>query len=243
MTIRNHTIHPSKSHKFLGIIVDEDLNFKAHAAHALAKGTKYAMACNRMIRPTKGIHGRLMKRLYEGVIIPNMLYAADVWCAGLVAKGRGKKGGGRGARGFASQMARVQRMAMLSITGGLRSTASDMLDAHANILPFQQNLRKICYRVILRMASLPAHHPLAKGIKTAYNYCEYREFKGKKRHPSLLHKLMNEFQVNPSKTEKIDPVRHYPKWEPDVTTQIAESAETAMNSQTKTSEHTQMGHW
>lgn len=84
-------IHTSKSHKFLGIVVDEDLNVKAQAAQALAKGTKYAMACNRMIRPTKGIHGRLMKRLHEDVIIPKMLYAADVWCAGLVAQGRGKR--------------------------------------------------------------------------------------------------------------------------------------------------------
>jgi len=66
-----------------------------------------------MIRTTKGTHGKLMKRLFEGVIIPKMLYAADVWCPGLVAKGRSKKGGGRSARGFASQMA------TLSITGGL----------------------------------------------------------------------------------------------------------------------------
>jgi len=92
ITIRNHTIQPSKSHKFLGIIIDKNLNFKEQAARALAKGTKYAMACTRMIRPTKGIHGKLMKRLYEGVIVPKMLYAADVWCAGLISKGRGKKG-------------------------------------------------------------------------------------------------------------------------------------------------------
>ena len=81
-----------------------------------------------------------MKRLFEVVIILKMLYAADMWCAGLVAKGRSKKGGGRGTRGFATQMAKVQRMATLSITEGLRSTATDMLDAHANVLPFQQIL-------------------------------------------------------------------------------------------------------
>ncbi|KAG2740533.1 hypothetical protein P692DRAFT_20663606, partial [Suillus brevipes Sb2] len=79
IVIRNHTIQPSSSHKFLGVIIDENLNFKEHAAHALAKGTKYTLACNRMIRPTKGIKSRLMKRLYEGVVIPKMLYAADVW--------------------------------------------------------------------------------------------------------------------------------------------------------------------
>jgi hypothetical protein len=61
ITIRNHTIHPSKSHKFLGIIIDENINFKEHVALALAKGTKYAMACNKMICLTKGIHRKLMR--------------------------------------------------------------------------------------------------------------------------------------------------------------------------------------
>jgi hypothetical protein len=130
-------------HKFLGVIIDQNLNFKEHAAYAMAKGTTYMMTCLRIIRPTRGIHGKLVKRLFESVVLPQMLYAADIWCAGLIAKGRGRKGGGRGARGFASQMARVQRMATLLITGGLRSTATDVLDTHANVLPFQQALRKI----------------------------------------------------------------------------------------------------
>ncbi|KAG2054172.1 hypothetical protein BDR06DRAFT_884733, partial [Suillus hirtellus] len=164
--IQGHTIPPSKSHKFLGVIFDQDLNFKEHAAYATAKGTKYTLTCNRMIKPTKGIHRRLMKRLYNSVILPKMLYATDIWCSGLVAKGRGKQGG-RGVRSFALQMARTQRMAMLIITGGLHSSASNMLDCHANVLPFQQALRKVCHQATLRMATLPNTHPLAKGIKMA----------------------------------------------------------------------------
>jgi hypothetical protein len=31
-----------------------------------------------MIRTTKGKRGRWMRKLYEGVVIPKMLYAADV---------------------------------------------------------------------------------------------------------------------------------------------------------------------
>ncbi|KAG2739808.1 hypothetical protein P692DRAFT_20687733, partial [Suillus brevipes Sb2] len=79
ITIRNHIINPSHSHKFLGVIIDDELKFKEHAAYALAKGTTYAMACKRMISPTKGIHGQLMRRLYESVVVPKMTYAADIW--------------------------------------------------------------------------------------------------------------------------------------------------------------------
>jgi ribonuclease HI len=157
-----------------------------------------------------------------------MLYTADVWCARLVTKGRGKKGRGHGARGFTLQLAQVQHMAMLSITGGLRSSASDLLDIHANILPLQQTIWKECHRATLRMATLAKQHPLAKGIKAVYDYCKRRAFKGRKCYPSPLHKLINKFQINPAKMEKIDPVRHYPKWETNVTTSIAEDTKMAM---------------
>lgn len=226
IVLGDHTIQPSASSKFLGVIIDENLNFKEHAAHALAKGIKYTLACNRMIRPTKGIRGHLMKRLYEGVVIPKMLYAADIWCAGLVSKSRSKNNS-RGARGFASQMARVQRMATLLITGGMRSSATDILDAHANILPFQQTLRKMCYRSTLRIATLPDTHPLARGVKAAFNFCAKRNFEGRKRHPSPLHRLLNEFRIDPTKIEKVQPIRHYPKWQADVEIQIARDQESA----------------
>ncbi|KAG1828311.1 hypothetical protein F4604DRAFT_1545230, partial [Suillus subluteus] len=124
-------------------------------------------------------------------------------------------------------MARVQRMASLLITGGMRSTASDILDAHANLLPFQQNLRKICHRSTLRMATLPASHPLKKDIMSAYRYRSKHNFDKAKRHPSPLHALAYEFQINPEDTEIVEPVRHYPKWIPDVNLSIAQKPEEA----------------
>ncbi|KAG2751296.1 hypothetical protein P692DRAFT_20643713, partial [Suillus brevipes Sb2] len=157
-----------------------------------------------------------------------MLYAADIWCSGLVSKGRGKKNAGRGARGFASKMARVQRMATTMITGGMRTTTTDLLDAHANILPFQQLLHKVCHRATLRMITMPKSHPLHKGIHTAYNSCTRRDFASCKRHPSPLHRLLNEFRLNPHTVETIEPIRHYPKWAPDVTQEIAEDIATAV---------------
>jgi hypothetical protein len=227
VTIHNHKIQPSSSHKFLGVITDENLNFKEHTAHALAKGTKYTMACSRMIRPTKGIKSRLMKRLYEGVVIPKMLYVADIWCAGLVSRGASKKLNSRGVRGFTSQMARVQRMATLLITGGMRSSATDILDAHANILPFQQALHKICFKSMLRMTTLLDSHPLSHDIKATYEYRAACNFCKPKCHPSPLHKLLYKFKLNPTKMEKILLIHHYPKWEADINIQIARKKEEA----------------
>ncbi|KIK37785.1 hypothetical protein CY34DRAFT_52906, partial [Suillus luteus UH-Slu-Lm8-n1] len=164
-----------------------------------------------------------------------MLYAADVWGSRLAAKGRGKQGGW-GACSFASLMARTQRMVTLIITGGFRSSATDLLDCHANILPFQQALRKMCHHVTLRLATLPESHPLANGIKTAFNYCKKREFTKQKRHPSPLHQLFNEFRIYPGKMEKILPVRHFPKWEPDTTISITKGEKDAVREENEAKE-------
>ena len=86
-----------------------------------------------MTKTTKGIKGSLMKRLYEAVAVPKMLYAIDVWGTELLKKGRGKKEMGWGPRGFARQINKFQRLAAILITGGMRSTATDTLLAHANL--------------------------------------------------------------------------------------------------------------
>ena len=38
--LRDIQIKPLKSHKFLGIVIDQELNFKEHMVTALAKGMK-----------------------------------------------------------------------------------------------------------------------------------------------------------------------------------------------------------
>ncbi|KAG1824556.1 uncharacterized protein BJ212DRAFT_1260835, partial [Suillus subaureus] len=240
ITIGNHTINPSHSHKFLGIIIDKELRFKEHATYALAKGTKYMMTCQRMIRTTKGMKGRWMRKLYRGVIIPKMLYAADVWCTDLISKGRGKSGG-RGARGFASQMVQVHRMATILITGAMRcdsqhSTASDLFDMHADTAPFQQILRSQCHHATLRLATLHTDHPLHKGVASAHRYLAKHDFTKQKQLPSPIHKLFREFKINPNTTETILPIRHYPKWTPDVKVQIVELKEKSLEEDTRAGE-------
>lgn len=64
-----------------------------------------------------------MKRLYEAVAIPKMLYVVDIWGMEMLRKGRGKREKGWGPRGFAKQINKVQQLAMVLITGGMRSTA------------------------------------------------------------------------------------------------------------------------
>ena len=155
ITIQGHSIMLTKSYKFLGVYIDNKLRFTQHAAHTITKGTKYVLASRRMTKTSRGIKARMMKKLYEGVAVPKMLYAVDIWGAGMVEKGRGKKDNRWGARSFGKKMESVQQLAAIHITGGMRSTATDTLFAHADLQPIPILLRQHCSRVALRIATLP----------------------------------------------------------------------------------------
>lgn len=97
---------------------------------------------SRLAKVTKGLRPRYVRQLYHAVVIPSMLYAADVF----LIPSRSCPGARRasGTVGLIKTLCRVQRDAGIVITGALRSTAQPMLDAHANLLPFRIFVRYLC---------------------------------------------------------------------------------------------------
>ena len=79
------------------------------------------------------MHGALARRLFYSVAIPSILYAADVWCSQAVSSTYSRKKGGMKAAIW--KMETIQRKATLQATGALRTTPTDLLLAHANMLP------------------------------------------------------------------------------------------------------------
>lgn len=98
ITIASRITRPVKSHKFLGIFIDEELRFKEQLASTVAKGTKYALACCCLAKPSLGIKNKFACHLFNSVVIPKMLYGVDVWGAKMIAtlgKRAGRKGLGK----------------------------------------------------------------------------------------------------------------------------------------------------
>jgi hypothetical protein len=118
-----------------------------------------------------------MRTYYLTVAVLKLLYAADVFL--IPATGRGK-----GTKGSINKLARIQRQVALDITGALRTTANDMLDTHANLLPFPVLVSKLVHRAGVKLACLPDSHPLtAKVIRAAKRYVKH--------HCSPLHEIMH----------------------------------------------------
>lgn len=95
---------------------------------------------------------------------------------------------------------------------------NDILDVHANLLPFHLMVNKIQFQAALRLATLPSLHPLCKPVLQAARHFV-------KKHHSPLHELMFKFKLKPNLLEKIAATRQGPKWEPGVAIRIAGNKE------------------
>ena len=199
LRIANTPIEPAKQHRFLGLIVDQELTWKQHTGHAIAKGTEYVLQLRRLSKPAHGVSAQLMRKLYLTVAVPKFTYGADVWFKPTFAEDT--RNSQRGSLGTAKCLEKVQRIVTLNITGAMRTTASDILEAHAFLLPIPLLLQKVCQRAALRLASLPQGHPLYKHLTHIVKHI------GIKRHRSSLHNLLKTFRAFPDDVETIDPIK------------------------------------
>ena len=65
--------------RFLGVIVDNKLNWKGQCAAALAKGQDWIIQFSRLARASQGINAKYTRQLYFSIAVPCMLYAADIF--------------------------------------------------------------------------------------------------------------------------------------------------------------------
>src|SRR5271155_624380 len=164
------------------------------------------------------MRGKFIRRLYTSMGLAKMLYAADVWCTPLPSSGTRTRGK---ANTFIKKMERVQRKIALRIAGALRTTPSDLLFPHAGLSPLQIYIEKICQNSALRIATLPAHHPLFKAAKRAATRLP-------KKHPSSLHYILHLLPSFPGQIETIDTIRKPPNWSRPVETNIPGTKEEAI---------------
>jgi hypothetical protein len=144
-------IQPTESTTYLGVIFDQNLNWKAQHARVIGKGSSWTSQIKRLTRPTWGLTPNHARKLYTSVAIPRILYAADVWCTPARKDGQEKKG----VTKVIKRLTTVQRTGALAITGGLSTSPTDALDANAYLLPAPLTVDKWRHRAAVRMAMLP----------------------------------------------------------------------------------------
>ncbi|RPD54989.1 hypothetical protein L227DRAFT_510637, partial [Lentinus tigrinus ALCF2SS1-6] len=225
LQLRGHRVQPSPYHRFLGILVDCELRHHPQVADAFAKGTAWATLMRRMGQVRHGLSTGVLMRLYQAVAVPRILYAADTFLL-PVRKVAGRKTSS-GSVGHIKKLAQVQRQAVLTITGAMHTTVTDVLEAHLRMLPFDLLVDKFCFCAAVRLCSLPSSHPLHSHVKKASRPVAS--------HRSQMHELLQMYspKVTQATMEKIAPTRHPPHWEPAHLVDIASSKDDAAESEAR----------
>jgi ribonuclease HI/endonuclease/exonuclease/phosphatase family metal-dependent hydrolase len=220
LILEGQAVKQTECYKYLGIQIDSQLRWKEQAQRATANATKWIMQYRRLTRVNTGVGSKLMRQLYLAVALPKITYGLDVWYT-PPTKPAGYTNN-IGSVGVLRNLQKVQRMATTAITGTLRSTPTDLIDAHAGIFPMEIALIKACHRAIIRTLSLPDAHPLHHVIKEA------------KRHPPTKHlgpldQLIKTFALGNKKIETIDSTTYRPMEGRKYTTVIETSREASIS--------------
>jgi len=163
------------------VILDCDLRWKPQGAKAIAAGTNWVQNFRRLAKTTQGVGAKYIHHFYMSITLPQIMYGC------LLFLGPGTPN----AIGTGKKLAQIQRQAAILMTGAMRTTATDVLEAHAAILPFPLLTKKFLYRETVRMATLPCNHPLYKVfLRAAERYI--------KKHRLPLHKLIHTFNIHPN---------------------------------------------
>ena len=198
LRLQGKTVKEVESYKYLGILVhvDAQLRWTIQAQKGIANATKWVMQFRRLTRISTGLSIQLMRRLYIAVAIPKMTYAIDVWYTPPT-----KPPGHRrsvGSVGVLRRMTKLQRMASLGIVGGMRSTPTDLLDAHTGLLPIDLTLFRICHRAAVCLCSLPPSHPLHSIVRAAH-------LSQNEKHVDPIKSTLRIFELDPRKFKMISP--------------------------------------
>jgi hypothetical protein len=72
-------IHPSVSSKYLGVTLDTALNWKQHVQNLTIKISKSIGALASLAGSTWGAGVTELRKIYQAVIIPQMMYGCSAW--------------------------------------------------------------------------------------------------------------------------------------------------------------------
>ena len=181
------TVTPSVSTRYLGVMIDQHLNWKVQHAHVIGKGTTWASQIRRIARPSWGVTPKYARRLFNSVALPKILYGVDIWCGPPTAEYPGPKD--KGTAKPVRQLTQVQRSGAIAITGALCTAPTDTLNTCSFLPPAIHTIDKWCHRAALRLASAPPEHLLHKPVK--HSTSRYI-----RRHRSLLHDLFDSYDLD-----------------------------------------------
>lgn len=144
------TIEPSESARYLGFWLDEDLSFSTHRKKLMQKGATSLQAIRSLGASTWGSSTLAMRRIYQAVIIPQMLFGVAAWFM--------PNNDTKGRRATISKAFEdVQHKAACLIGGAFKTTAAAALGAELHLMPMQILMERVVNETAIRLRTGPAY--------------------------------------------------------------------------------------
>jgi ribonuclease HI/retron-type reverse transcriptase len=141
-------IKPSPTCKYLALTLDAKLRWKEHVETIRQKATRTVHTLSSLGSSTWGVRLQDMRRLYEAIALPQMMYACSIWSnANLNDKKRGY------THKTVDALRSIQTRAARSICGAYRATSRVALDVETFLLPVEQQIWKHNADIVTRLSS------------------------------------------------------------------------------------------
>ncbi|XP_054259929.1 uncharacterized protein LOC128984619 [Macrosteles quadrilineatus] len=125
--------------KYLGVVLDRKLQWGPQLQKVIDRGKWSLMACRRMVGGTWGLKPALMHWLFVSVVRPAMTYGSLVWWPKMDSVSAVR------------DLAAVQRLACLIITGAMSSCPGASLDCLLNLTPIDLHVKVTARRTAYRL--------------------------------------------------------------------------------------------
>ena len=162
--VEGEVVEQVSSHKYLGIILDEKLQFNLQVENAIGKAKSALNKVCTLIRGRKGISLGIGIELYKSLIRPHLEYAIPAW-AMLSEK-------------LIQDLERVQNQSLKRILGVFQSTSSIAVEVISGITPFRLRIQELCMKEWIKIQTLKENHSLRLLLQS-----EVKFFNGKEGSP------------------------------------------------------------
>ena len=137
-----------ETQKVLGIIIDENLRFKAHIDHSAARATSALNKIALLSTSLGGAPSEVLLLLYKACVLPLLEYGYPVWCTGDI-----------------KPLETVQQAALTRILGAMEHTSGAAMEVLANVMPLAIRLQITLVQAYLRIMRKPDNNPLKEKIR------------------------------------------------------------------------------
>ena len=140
--------------RYLGVEIDRKLHWNDYIKEVRSKTTRSIGALARIAGSTWGGNYRSTRQLYQGIVIPQILYCCSAWYQPAGTIGHSKT--------HLATLQRIQSQSARIITGAFKATAIPTLDVEAHLLPIKHQLNKTTSEAVLKIATSPSYEEIIK---------------------------------------------------------------------------------